>query len=236
MKNIKYFTLVVIFIVSSTLVISQTIYDASTSDNTSNDVFPNVVNTGNDIKLINEATFMEVMVCDGDSPQFVWHDTDVPTNGEEPISTRTCGNNDITDPDVVCVTDGADKAIIVFECDGDIYYMIKSYSGGYWSNVGPYSLGGGSNPNIDIEIHDYFVITWQNSSDEIKALAGRYDGTNFTMGTTTTVYTTADAYTPDVTVYENDGDTTVTFTYITGTVTLAGTHYLHVHQESFGDV
>lgn len=221
---------------------SQTIYSATSSDNVvSGRSITSVANIGNDIKLYNSEEMM-VMVCDGeDEPMFAWKDIATPTNGDMNIvddDDPNVSNTNITDPDVVLMRDDGACAIVVFEEENDIYYNILKYNGTDWDyeDDGAVSLGSGSNPNIDSDYADYIVITWEDCGD-IKALSGTYSGSfSFSWNSTVTVNSSGDARYPDVTVYENDNTRTVSFTYLIGTITISGTHYLKVQQESYSDV
>lgn len=221
---------------------AQTIYSANNQENTVPSLtITDVHNTGNDVKPIGNG-IMQVMVTDGSThPSFAWDDTDAPSSGKKDIVASNDDNvsdiSSITDPDVIVIRDDAKEAIVVFEYQGDVYYNHLRYNGSNaWSWVGSVSLGSGHNPNIDADVEDYIVITWEDDGN-IEAVAGTYQGNgSFSFSSTVTVNNSGEAYYPDVTVYENNSTRTVSFTYLEGTITTAGDHDLYVDQEEFSDV
>ncbi len=178
----------------------------------------NVANTGADFVIENQS-FLKVMVYDGDSARIYW-DADI-------NSTQNQGRDKFTldgvfDPDVVLTTD-LQYALVVFESHGDIYISLWEYNGsGYSEIIGalgnyifPYYLDEGSSPNIDMDHNNYIAVTWKNHNGEIKAIVGEYSaGPSFYFSNPVTI--DYDSRDPDVSIYTDPVTSVeyVTFTYI----------------------
>ena len=205
----------------------------------------NVINTGNDI-LCGQYTDdrMHVEVCDGDRPSFIWWDNYWYSNTAWTIPIDQVGNlnPDIVDPDVVLFRTYSNnlsgytyQAMIVFEVNGGIYYIIKEFdgSGNTWSQTaGPYFIGDGVNPNIDATTpqglntsENKFVVVWEDGGYIRTYLDDFVDGAP--VSGTMPIYYIYDsgmniyygaARTPDVTIsYTTDGSTydfMVTYTFL----------------------
>jgi hypothetical protein len=167
--------------------------------------------------VINDNGYSKVMVYDWNEPKFAW-ETDLSTGRSVFYHTNQPPNGYLpADPDVV-LTNSRDHALVCYEADGEIWLSVWEISGtayaevvGVFGNYSvPFSLGYGTNPNIDIGFDDEFVITWQSSPTAmIEAVAGDMLGGTLSLSSDAQIYG-QESITPDVTVC----DFNVTFTFI----------------------